>query len=392
MNAMAFKQLCVAINPFLPIARKGSREIEEQLTDVWRLAEFHTVRPAFATTLDRVGVGLDGLPDAKAFLRDNQINALQATREIARLSTELKSEGIDHLFMKGAMLGAQVFGGPEKREYNDIDLLVEPTVRNRAIAILARCDYEPVVGDPIMRRTFFDYMGQHIFKNGENGFVVDLHWSLVGNRPFPIDTRAILQSREEFEIAGSSIPVPCIADLALLLAGHGQKEGWASFQWVLDFAAFAACYPHFDWPRALERSEERRCSRPLLTVILLAKRHFGAVIDAAILAKAEKNQAICEDVEEIWQKHADRCVRQHSDDIHALTRLCETRGQRAQVYWNVLTNRTIGDYEAMPLPRPLWWVYHLTRPLRLCWNNLAGREAKPSEFWVSKLKESRQKR
>jgi hypothetical protein len=32
---------------------------------------------------------------------------------------------------------------------------------------------------------------------------------------------------------------------------------------------------------------------------------------------------------------------------------------------SLLTTRTVGDYEAMPLPKSLWGLYYLTRPFRL---------------------------
>ena len=31
----------------------------------------------------------------------------------------------------------------------------------------------------------------------------------------------------------------------------------------------------------------------------------------------------------------------------------------------LLTTRTVGDYQAMPLPKSLWGLYYLTRPFRL---------------------------
>src|SRR5262249_31392054 len=32
---------------------------------------------------------------------------------------------------------------------------------------------------------------------------------------------------------------------------------------------------------------------------------------------------------------------------------------------SLLTTRTAGDHKAMPLPKPLWGIYYLTRPFRL---------------------------
>jgi hypothetical protein len=45
--------------------------------------------------------------------------------------------------------------------------------------------------------------------------------------------------------------------------------------------------------------------------------------------------------------------------------LCENWLQKARAIRRLLTTRTVGDYVSMPLPRPLWRIYHLTRPFRL---------------------------
>jgi hypothetical protein len=45
-----------------------------------------------------------------------------------------------------------------------------------------------------------------------------------------------------------------------------------------------------------------------------------------------------------------------------------THDQLRHRLWPVatlLTTRTVGDYQAMPLPKSLWQFYYLTRPFRL---------------------------
>jgi Uncharacterised nucleotidyltransferase len=367
MDTQIFAQLCTVVNPFERMSSNRFLEIEGRLQEIWHLAEFHAVRPPLITALNRAGVGIEAIDAAKLFSKNNQIRALHIAGEIAQLSNALAAEHIDHLFMKGAMLGVQVFGGPEQREYNDIDLLVSPAKRDKAIAILRTYDYYPMVSDSNMRQAFFDYMGQHALKHSRSGIAVDLHWSLVGDLPFPIRTETIMRSREQLELAGIAIPVPSVMDLGLLLAGHGQKEGWASFEWVLDFATFAAKHQRFDWTQALARSQSRHCSRPLLIAVMLAKRHFGKVIDHAILAIAEQDRTIREDVELIWERHAHCVERQYSDEVFGSLRLCESPRQRAMISLGYLTTRTIGDFEALPLPRQMWWAYRIFRPFRLAW-------------------------
>jgi hypothetical protein len=38
----------------------------------------------------------------------------------------------------------------------------------------------------------------------------------------------------------------------------------------------------------------------------------------------------------------------------------------------LLSTRTVGDYESMPLPRAFWGIYYLTRPFRLA-SKVAGK-------------------
>ena len=45
--------------------------------------------------------------------------------------------------------------------------------------------------------------------------------------------------------------------------------------------------------------------------------------------------------------------------------LCDHRRDRVKAWIRLGLTPTPGDYQAMPLPRPLWPIYYVTRPLRL---------------------------
>ncbi|NBB23605.1 hypothetical protein GVM20_00515 [Porphyrobacter sp. SLTP] len=351
----------------------------------WRFCGFHGVRPALAQSLKRLPESCLPPPwlvaDLADFTRGHAFAVLQKTAEIVSLSNALEAEGVTAVFFKGAVLGEQVYGAAQFREFNDIDLLVSLEDRDRVADLLEASGYLPVIADRLFRRAFFDYAGQHMFRHRDSGSVVDLHWNFVGNLDFPVDAAEVMRNRTMLALGGVRVPAPSIEDLALILAGHGQKEGWASFGWALDFAKFSASFPDFDWDKAARRAQDKGGLGALLTALLMVERLFGRVLDQDLVAKARQSRRIVDDVERIIIGYHALAERRLADDLMGSFRLCETALQRARVWWGLLTTRTISDYEALPLPPRWWWVYRLTRPFRLAWQTLRGRPPTPSALF-----------
>jgi hypothetical protein len=104
----------------------------------------------------------------------------------------------------------------------------------------------------------------------------------------------------------------------------------------------------------------------------LAAQLLGTRVDADLLGLAENNV----------QAHlaAEALVRRirNGYPVPALDRelgdleLCENWLQKARAIGKLLITRTVSDYVSMPLPRPLWRIYHLTRPFRLASKAIAN--------------------
>lgn len=352
---------------------------------IWQFCGFHGVRPALYLAVERAKESADPPPwltvGLTNFMQAHAFSTLQKTSEIVRLSQALEAANIEALFFKGAVLGEQVYGGASRREFNDTDLLVYPAQRPKAAELLEMLGYVPVVADPDIRKSFFDYAGQHTYFNRDTGSIVDLHWNFAGKRPFPVDAGSGLANRILLPIGGARVPGPCPDDLALILAGHGQKEGWASFGWALDFALFAARFPDFDWERAHVRAEAAGTKGSLLTAMLLIERLFGHPIDEALVAQASRQRRIVQDVDRIISNYDSLALRRLEDDLMGSFRLCDNQMQRVGVWWRLLTTRTVGDYEALPLEPRWWWLYYFTRPLRLAWQRIRHRAPMASELF-----------
>ena len=378
----AFALVCELLNPF-----ESRPSLPISAPDAERAYEFacaHGVRPALLKALSLrsdLSPAMEQLRLQLAeFQRLHRFSVMQATGQIVDLAKGLEAAGIAALFFKGATLGEQIYGGAQFREFNDIDVLVRSADRDRAIGLLQELNFHPVIVDPRMRRRFFDYLRQHSFRSSETGAVVDLHWAFVGTGPFPVTTKQALSSRTHILLGGTAIPVPSAETQALILAGHGHKENWASFGWILDFATFAAGNPDLPWDRIARLASAQRCLEPLLGAVLLVERIFGHTIDPDLTGLAGKRPDLVQNVEVIIARSQSLSQRQLAEDLMGGFRLCETQVQKLSMAFSLLLTPTIGDFEAMPLPSNWWWMYRLTRPVRLALRKLRGITPKPSGF------------
>ena len=381
----AFVLVCALLNPFT--TEKSNSPLSASVADAERIHEFvcfHTVRPAL---LKALSVRSD-LPPAMEQLRVrlaefqvlHRFTVMQATGQIIDIARAFEAAQIDELFFKGATLGEQIYGGAQFREFNDIDVLVRPTERERAIAELQALQFLPIVADHRMRRCFFDFLRQHSFRSTETGAVVDLHWDFVGTGPFPVTTEQALSSRTHLLLGGASIPVPSTETQALILAGHGHKENWASFGWILDFATFAAVNPDLPWERIARSAKTQHCLEPILGAILLVERIFGHTIDPHLAGHSAKLNHLVQNIDVVISRSKNLAERQLAEELLGGFRLCDTPLQKFKMAVILLLTPTIGDFEAMPLAYRWWWIYRLTRPLRLLSRKLRGIAPTQSSF------------
>jgi hypothetical protein len=103
----------------------------------------------------------------------------------------------------------------------------------------------------------------------------------------------------------------------------------------------------------------------LLLAIDLASTLFDASAPANLIDKARANPA----VRALSEKARLRMLSTASQgELGEFLDSLNTHDRLRDRLWPVatlLTTRTVGDHEAMPLPKPLWGFYYLTRPFRL---------------------------
>jgi hypothetical protein len=318
----------------------------------WRLilelAQQQGVRPLLRNSLKVAcweSVPVFVKTELNAFHRENAERCLFIARELLRIFDVFQKQKISVVTFKGIALAQTIYGDLSFRELCDLDLLVHENELSAAEETLKSLGYEAVVPDQKYRSAFLRYQGQYLFRLGQTGMLVDLHWELSSKGiTFPLRAQDIWQRVASWSIAGRTIPTLAPEDYALLLAAHGTKEGWRFLMWVADFAEFSR-YQDVDWHVLLQN----------------AKRDDKRVRALAEIAKKRmRDSPMSRDVD---------------DFINALATPDRWRNRMGRII-ALLTTRTASDYKKMPLPRSLWSVYYLTRPFRLV--------VKLSEFYKRK--------
>lgn len=336
------------------------------------LAAAHSVTVRLVQVLgksDWVCVPAEAKQSLLAFVQLHKVHSLKLASELMRVSYELSQRGIRFATFKGPSLAVWLYGDLSLREFNDIDLIIDQDQVVNAERVLSSLGYRPIHGCAGFRKAFLSYQRQYMFvKDGNESLALDLHWDFVGMyRPFTISSKEIWSNLDQLRMGGLTVPTLGRADLGLLLAGHGAKEGWRCLGWVADFAMYIEKNPDLDWRTLLDRARRRGSSRSLLVGWQLATQLLGARLDAQLLKLAEHNLPARAAAEALMLRIRNGYPAPASVSAFGEPELHENWRQRARSLVSFIVTRTVSDYVSMPLPRSLWRIYHLTRPFRLAW-------------------------
>ncbi|MGE0579757.1 MAG: nucleotidyltransferase family protein [Reyranella sp.] len=365
-----FDTLCLLVRPRPDLVRAGQAlQAGVDVAALCGLAAEHRVRPR---TLESLGLlpGFELPASAKSsletFRRLHSVRVLSLVQELRRLGDALTANGVRFATFKGPTLAARLYGDVAGREYSDIDLIVPRAHYEGAEQTLAALGYRGVQGDRAFRRAFLAHLRQCAFAHPDVDATVDLHWDFRGiHLPFPLAPDDIWERLEPFAIGGATVPTIGGLNLALLLAGHGTKEAWRSLDWICDVAMLVEHSPDLDWSEIHQRARQRRCGDSVLLACTLADQLLGTPLPAPLAgplaASARVPRLASALIEELRQGRSPAQLREGVTDID----LCETAGARIRAVLTLALACTAGDYAALPLPRPLWPLYHAIRPFRL---------------------------
>jgi hypothetical protein len=355
--------------------RTEIREIVSHALDwehlMW-LAERHGLAPLFerhlnAVAPERVPKSILARLWARAEARSRRNAAMAA--ELCAIVRLLDEEGIHSVPYKGPTLALLAYGDLALREFGDLDLLVRARDVRRAREALEQRGYsmrQPLTAEQEGALVASSLLYELPLVDTARRQMVELHWREDPDvAVLPLGDDAWWQSLATIEIAGRNVNALSNAELLLALCLHGTKHFWSSLGWLVDVAELLRCDPDLDAPWIREASRSHGCERRVGVGLRLAADVLGAPVPPALMPLIE--DGVVRDVaaliaEGLFMEYKAPTI---VEALRLNLRLRDSTRQRIAYAWKTAMTPGWGEWLEWRLPRRLFFLYRLLRPLRL---------------------------
>jgi Uncharacterised nucleotidyltransferase len=291
----------------------------------------------------------------------------QITEELASIMSRFEAAQIPAIALKGPALSQLAYANIFMRNSSDLDILVRPVDVTVAAELLISAGFRS--------RTYNrEAFTSGFFRNTSDDFTsesarapIDLHWQLSERYfPFGPDEDGLWSRTETVLLNGREVRTLGAGDHLLFLCAHASKHGWRNLISVVDIAALLNARPALDLCALIEDAARLRFRRMLLLGLSLSHRLAGGQLNNhAITIIARDNT-----VRKLSDQFSARLVSQaHPQSVLniwlAAAGTLDSRYGKFQMFAAHTLRPISDDYANLPLPRTLYHLYYVIRPLRL---------------------------
>jgi hypothetical protein len=350
--------------------------LQEKLdwTYLIRMAQRHGVRPLLfwhLNTTSPEAVPRAVMEQLRDYYLSNGLRNMRLTGELLRLLDVFEAQGIPAVPYKGPVLAAFAYGNLGLREFVDIDVLVRKQEVSRAQELLLAEGYQPQYWlTPAQDAAFLRYNCEHAFVHSNGGSAVDLHWAIAERHfSFSLDHEGLWRRLDRISLGGRDVCTLSPEDLLLILCVQGFKDSWERLKHVCDVAEVIRVHQDMDWGRVIKQADASGGRRTLFLGLALASDLLGTTLPKEIAQRVQTDPAVRTLARRVQERlfRTSGSPKRFSEvmfrSIHVQMR--ERLRDKVRYCVRSATTHTVGDWMALPLPRPLFSLYYVLRPIRL---------------------------
>jgi hypothetical protein len=311
------------------------------------------------------------LAEMRRFNQGTARRALRLTGELLKILALLESHAIPAIPLKGPVLAQVAYGDLTLRQFSDLDLLVRPQDFRQARNLLFSAGYRQEHAltprqEQVQFRRFYDLSFLHPERNK-----LELHWRLLDHQGGGPDAAAAFAGKMPVTLAGKTVYSLAPADLLLFLCLHATYHRWERLSYLNDVARLLQAQGPWDWPDLLAKARQAGLRRMLLLGVSLARELLGAPVPDEVQAQARRDSGVAA----LWRQvranlfqpeRGERFVARNLFHLRARERLKD----RLAYTWSRVGIPMEDDWEWVPLPDSLYWLYYGVRPLRQVFQGL----------------------
>ncbi len=355
------------------VADARIRELAQNIRgwdELIRVAKEHRIVPLLFTRLTQAGADLPAEAGKRlqSEYQRNIFHCMANSAELIGLLAAFDEQAIPAMPFKGVVLAASVYGDANARAAGDLDLLVHPRDLPRATQLILQRGYElhtPAADDftPVVP----DYHEFH-FERPRDGMIAELRTRLehFGSRfAHDLGMDWVWPRRRTAILAGATVPNLDPEAALLVLCMHGSKHMWSRLAWIVDVAQLLASLPDLDWKSTFDEARRTGLRRSLALGVLLAHRIADAPVPLAVLRRFESDGSAQRLV-----RHFEACLfhapgTTPSSFMTYSMSVLDFRDRLGLLLSLDLLKPNPRDRAFVRLPRWLYPLYYLVRPLRL---------------------------
>jgi len=332
-----------------------------------RFAEHHRVLPAVHAAISgRVDLPASIASAIRSRAEKNALKALRFSAELARIARGFAERGVEALAYKGPLLAQLLYGDPATRQFGDLDFLVRPADVARAKAALRDLGYELQLHlSPRQERAYLRSGYEYVFALGGQRDLLELQWRILPKfYAIESDLEAMFQRSVDVTIEGFRLRNPGPEDLMLALCVHAAKHGWAQLGMLRDIATLSDFPLNWEW--ILEETRRLGIVRILTISMSLAAGLLGCGIPDTIASAGEIpfSEKLAHDLE----RRISDGLEPNTNSLRYFRDFARTREgwqDRARLAARLALTPSVGEWQSVQIPGPLFPLYRLVRIGRL---------------------------
>ncbi|MEK3833437.1 nucleotidyltransferase domain-containing protein [Paenibacillus sp. FSL R7-0128] len=364
-------------------ARKHPQLFTEVNWDLFvELNRQHRVYPYLYSRLSKMEeqvIPSDVLEQLKWQYRRNTVQMLQLSGEMSNIAGQLAELNIRCLFLKGPVLGQELYGDLSQRTSRDLDFLVPMEQLEDAETLLIRLGYEK-------EDKFESLLGDWKWREHHSTFVhpvsnvnLELHWRLgPGPAKEPAFDELWRHSRTSSTF-GQNVRYLGPEDLFMFLAVHGARHAWSRLRWLQDIKMLLMGQPPPDSAKLVRLLQHYDHNAIGGQTLILARELLETPVDPALSPMMDNPKArrLAQDI----LFYLPRIVNLNTPPLEP-----EVEQHFNRYLPSILSTRSrmlrsasflypyAADAKTLPLPKPLHFLYFPLRPLLWSWRKVTGAE------------------
>ena len=317
------------------------------------------------------GVPPEAMTELERLRRLSAQRNLCMTGQLVRILKLFAQHGIEALPVKGPVLAQDLYGDPTVRMSSDLDILVRPrdAAAARRLLLINGFEDEGSYSERLLRR---GARGGEVHLLSRDGvLMVDLHWRLtVGHSAREITADRLLAAARPMRVLEREVRAPAAADQLLVTALHGSRHEWRPLELRLAVALQVARLPGAAWPGLLGAARELGCLRRVLVGVAHACLPFPVAVPAEVLRGLARDPVAPGYARYLRAASGGAGDGRPGPGSHLATLWWLVRSEdRGRDALDHLVMRGLlpssEDWDAVPLPARLEWLYWPLRPARL---------------------------